>query len=155
MKPIVVAVALAFLVWGIGAQAQEHPEHPKKVEKKAEVVESEAMTMDELADAITEYIAEDSKLKGGYFLVWDADEKKPLALKLDKVHRERLSSLGGGVYFACTDMKTDAGLVYDLDFFMKRMGDEIETTEVSVHKKAGKPRYGWKEENGVWKKVKA
>ena len=38
---------------------------------------------------------------------------------------------------------------------MKGDADHLETTEVSVHKKAGKPRYGWKEDNGIWKKVKA
>jgi hypothetical protein len=156
MKPIAAITAVALLVLGTSALAQEHPEHPKQDEKQAEQPKAEKkMTLDELADAITLYIEQDTKLKGGYFMVYDAEEKKPLVLKLDKVHRERLSGLGGGVYFACTDMKSDGGVIYDLDFFMKQTANGIETTEVSVHKKAGKPRYGWKEENGVWKKVKA
>ena len=157
MKPIAAVATVALLALGTSALAQEHPEHPKQDEKKAVQLEpvEKKMTLDELADAITLYIEQDSKLKGGYFLVYDAEEKKPLALKLDKVHRDRLSGLGGGVYFACTDMKSDGGVVYDLDFFMKQTPRGIETTEVSVHKKAGKPRYGWKEDNGVWKKVKA
>ena len=146
MKPLIALITAALVALGTSALAQEHPEHPKKDEKQAEHPEaSEKMTLDELAEAIVAYIGQDSKLKGGYFLVYDAEEKKPLALKLDKVHKERLAGLGGGVYFACTDMKTDAGMVYDLDFFMKRTAHGIETTEVSVHKKAGKPRYGWKE----------
>jgi len=155
MKPIFAIVTLALFVLGTSALAQEHPEHPQKKEKAEPAEAAETMTLDELADAITEYIEQDSKLKGGYFLVYDAEEKKPLMLRLEKVHKDRLSSLGGGVYFACTDMKSSGGAVYDLDFFMKRTGDEIETTEVAIHKKAGKARYGWKEENGVWKKVKA
>jgi hypothetical protein len=156
MKPIAAIVTVALLVLGTSALAQEHPEHPKQDEKQAEQPKAEKkMTLDDLADAITLYIEQDSKLKGGYFLVYDAEEKKPLVLKLDKVHRERLAGLGGGVYFACTDMKSDGGVIYDLDFFMKQTANGIETTDVSVHKKAGKPRYGWKEENGVWKKVKA
>jgi hypothetical protein len=156
MKPIAAITAVALLVLGTSALAQEHPEHPKQDEKQAEQPKAEKkMTLDEMADAITLYIEQDSKLKGGYFMVYDAEEKKPLVLTLDKVHRERLSGLGGGVYFACTDMKSDGGVVYDLDFFMKQTSRGIETTDVSVHKKAGKPRYGWKEENGVWKKVKA
>lgn len=156
MKPIAAITAVALLVLGTSALAQEHPEHPKQDEKQAEQPKAEKkMTLDELADAITLYIEQDTKLKGGYFMVYDAEEKKPLVLTLDKVHRERLSGLGGGVYFACTDMKSDGGVIYDLDFFMKQTANGIETTEVSVHKKAGKPRYGWKEENGVWKKVKA
>ena len=156
MKQIVAVVTLALFALGTSALAQEHPEHPeKKKEQAAQLEEAKPMTVDELADAIAEYIEEDSKLKGGYFLVYDAEEKKPLMLRLEKVHKDRLASLGGGVYFACTDMKSSAGVVYDLDFFMQRSGDEIETTEVSIHKKSGKPRYGWKEENGVWMKVKA
>jgi hypothetical protein len=155
MKPIAALVAAALLVVGTSVMAQEHPEHPKQGEKQAEQAPEMKMTLDELADAIAAYIERDTKLKGGYFLVYDAGEKKPLVLKLDKVHKERLAGLGGGVYFACTDMKAADGVVYDLDFFMKKNADGIETTEVSIHKKAGKPRYGWKEENGVWKKVKA
>ena len=157
MKPIAAVATVGLLVLGTSALAQEHPEHPKQDGKKeVQLLPAEKkMTLYQLADAITLYIEEDSKLKGGYFLVYDAEEKKPLALKLDKVHRERLSGLGGGVYFACTDMKSDGGVVYDLDFFMQGTSHGIETTEVSIHKKAGKPRYGWKEENGVWKKVKA
>lgn len=126
----------------------EHPEHPKGAA-------AEPMTLDQLGDAITGYIAQDSRLKGGYFLVYDTVDKKPLALELVKVHKDRLATLGGDVYFACTDMKATDGTVYDLDFFMKKTEHGIETTEVAVHKKAGTPRYGWKEEGGVWKKVQS
>jgi hypothetical protein len=155
MKRIATIVASALVLLAAGAFAQEHPEHPKNDEKKAAAETEKPVTMDALADAITAYIAQDAKLKGGYFLVYDAEEKKPLVLTLDKVHKDRLSGLGGGVYFACTDMKNADGVLYDLDFFMKGDADHLETTEVSVHKKAGKPRYGWKEDNGIWKKVKA
>ena len=157
MKHFVHVATLALFVIGTSVFAQEHPEHPEKKVEKAEHPESaeQQMSLDELANAITRYIEQDSKLKGGYFLVYDAEEQKPLMLRLEKVHKDRLSSLGGGVYFACTDMKSSAGAVYDLDFFMKRTGGGIETTEVAIHKKAGKARYGWKEENGIWKKVKS
>lgn len=154
MKHLVSVVTLALLVVGPSALAQEHPEHPEKTEKVEQTMSAE-MTLDEVANAITSYIEQDSKLKGGYFLVYDGDEKKPLMLRLDKVHKERLASLGGSVYFACTDMKSSDGVVYDLDFFMRRGEGEIETTEVAIHKQAGKARYGWKEENGIWKKVKS
>ena len=71
------------------------------------------------------------------------------------MHKDKLAALGDDVYFACTDMKAADGTVYDLDFFMKQTGHGIETTEVTVHKKSGKARYGWKEVDGVWKKVKS
>ena len=98
---------------------------------------------------------QDSKLKGGYFLVYDTVDKKPLQLQLLKVHKDKLAALGDGVYFACSDMKAADGTLYDLDFFMKQTDNGFETTEVSVHKKSGKPRYGWKEADGIWGKVKS
>ena len=113
------------------------------------------MTVDGLAEAIVAYIDDDSKLKGGYFLVYDSRDKKPLQLNLVKVHIDKLASLGDGVYFACTDMKASDGTLYDLDFFMKQTDHGIVTTEVAIHKKSGKARYGWKETDGTWAKVKS
>ncbi len=153
MKSALAVITLALFALGPGALAQEHPEHPEKKEHPAAA--EQKMSLDELADAITGYIEHDAKLKGGWFLVYDAVDKKPLMLQLDKVHRDHLSSLGEGVYFACSDMKSSDGALYDLDFFMKKNEHGIETTEVAIHKKAGKARYDWKEENGIWKKVKA
>src|SRR5262245_35250442 len=150
MKSLLIGVILVAFGLVRTALAQEHPEHPKSSEHPAQET---TMSVDALADAITSYIKEDTKLKGGYFLVYDTVDKKPLALELDKVHREKLAGLGNGVFFACTDMKADDGTMYDLDFFMKQTGDKLKTTDVAVHKKAGVPRYNWKEEGGVWKKV--
>ena len=155
MKPILTvslsAVIVAMLLIGSQmsfAQEKEHPEHPEHPEDKA------SMTVDGLAEAIIAYIEMDSELKGGFFLVYDGVDKKPLQLKLVKVHQDKLASLGDGVYFACTDMKASDGTLYDLDFFMKQTDHGLKTTEVAVHKKSGEPRYGWKETDGIWKKVK-
>ena len=79
---------------------------------------------------------------------------KDLALDLIRVHDDRLSSLGAGKYFACVDMKAKDGTVYDIDFFMTGQPARMRVTETSVHKINGKPLYNWKEENGVWKKVR-
>lgn len=132
------------------ALAQEHPkEHPEKRSEQAK-----DFSADELAKAIEAYIQKDARFRGGYFVVFDPVDKKPLALTLDKVHRDKLASIGNGVYFACTDMKSLDGIMYDLDFFMVAGEDQmLQPTEVSIHKKAGKPRYGWMEEGGIWKKV--
>ncbi len=80
---------------------------------------------------------------------------KDLALDLVKVHDDRLSSLGGGKYFACVDIKATNGTIYDVDFFMAGQPGSMRVTETSVHKINGKPLYNWKEENGVWKRVRA
>jgi len=79
---------------------------------------------------------------------------RDLALDLIKVHDDRLSNLGGGKYFACVDMKATDGTIYDIDFFMAGQPGSMRVTETSVHKINGKPLYNWKEENGVWKKVR-
>ena len=79
---------------------------------------------------------------------------KNLALDLIKVHDDRLSSLGGGKYFACVDMKAADGTIYDIDFFMAGQPGSMTVKETSVHKINGKPLYNWKEQGGVWKKVR-
>jgi hypothetical protein len=79
---------------------------------------------------------------------------KDLALDLIRVHDDRLSGLGGGKYFACVDMKAADGTVYDIDFLMAGQPGSMTVTETSVHKINGKPLYNWKEEGGVWKKVR-
>ncbi len=131
--------------------AQEHPtEHPKA---KPEAKKTEAsLTTADLSKAIKDYVAQDAKLKGGYFLVYDPVSKKSLEMTLDKVHEDRLSKVANGVYFACVDCKATDGKVYDVDIFMKGDKSKLEVNEVSVHKVDGSPRYGWAEEGGVWKK---
>ena len=79
---------------------------------------------------------------------------KNLALDLIKVHNDRLSSLGGDKYFACVDMKAADGTIYDIDFLMAGQPGSLTVTATSVHKINGKPLYNWKEQGGVWKKVR-
>jgi hypothetical protein len=98
----------------------------------------------------------------GSYSMKSADKKfhvryrgKDLPMDLMKVHDDRLSSLGGDKYFACVDMKGSDGKIYDIDFLMALRPGKLSVTETSVHKINGKPLYNWKEENGVWKKVRA
>lgn len=129
------------------AQAAEHPEHP------ASAAKPKPLTMDDVAVAIEGYIKDDTALKGGYFLYYDAAKKEVLMLALDKVHRERLAKTAADTYFACSDFKTPEGKVYDLDFWMKGTAEgQLKVTEIMVHKEAGKPRYNWVEEGGIWKR---
>jgi hypothetical protein len=143
---ILSGVLLAGAIAATGAIAQEHPrEHPtgRKTVR---------LTKETLAQAIERYVDQESRLKGGYFLVYDAEAKAPLVLKLKLVHKERLATIGEGVYFACADFTTPEGKVYDLDIFMKGSDpDHLTVTQITVHKEEGKPRYTWYEEDGVWK----
>jgi hypothetical protein len=79
---------------------------------------------------------------------------KDLPLDLIRVHDDSLSSLGAGKYFACVDMKATDGTIYDVDFFITGQPGSMKVTETSVHKINGKPLYNWKEQGGVWKKVR-
>ena len=158
-KAIVSPIGLAFLV-ALPLYAQEHPEHPteesaKIPEQAEETKQVPAFTMVELSSAISAFVASDSKLKGGVFLVRDSKAKKTLELTLDKVHEEKLASLGNGVYFACADFQTSDGDLYDLDMFMREGEVGLEMTEISVHKVNGEARYGWVEQDGIWKKKAA
>ncbi len=126
----------------------EHPaEHPKESATTA------AITKDELGDAIEAYVQKESASHGGYFVAYDEEAGNELKLTLDKVHRKRLSKVGKDLYFACADFKTPEGKVYDLDVFMTGAAkDNLTFSKFSIHKEAGKERYTWYEQSGVWKK---
>lgn len=160
---LIIAVSVAFLFTpALSIRAQEHPEHPKKAAEhpkkegeKAEHpkkgAEKEVSTADISAGIKKNIESQTKKSKDGKFHV--KHEGQDLALELVKVHDDRLSSLGGGKYFACVDMKAADGKTYDIDFFMTGKPGNMKVTETSVHKVDGKPLYNWKEEGGAWKKV--
>ena len=139
---------LLALATNVPTSAQEHPsEHPSE----HPTASGEALTIDTLAAAIEQYVAEDSELKGGYFLVYDPVNAEVLPLTLEKIHKDRLSHIGNDVYFACADFSTPQGMVYDLDIFMH--GDsaaDLEIDSITVHKENGEARYSWVEKDGIW-----
>jgi len=138
-------LALVLLIVSTLIASADHPEHPRA--KRQAVV-----TKENLAEAIEAYVNREVALKGGYFVVYDKEAAKPLALALDKVHKERLSKVGEGTYFACADFKTPDGKTYDLDIFMQGPNkDELEVTQITVHKEEGVARYTWYKEAGLWK----
>ena len=121
----------------------EHPEHPK-----TPVVE---LTVDQLSDAIQSYVDHDSELKGGYFMVYDDVNNEGLALTMVKIHKDRLSNIGGDVYFCCADFKATNGKIYDLDIFMHGdTADDLTIDSITVHKEKGVARYTWYEKGGSW-----
>ena len=132
----------------VGCKKHEHPaEHPEESGGQA------AVTKDQLADAIEAYVKQESAGQGGYFMVMDNKSGQQLKLSLDKVHRKRLSKVGKNTYFACADFTTPDGKIYDLDVFMTGPNkDSLVFSDFSVHKEAGKERYTWYEEGGIWKK---
>ena len=105
------AVVVAVLAVAGFVYAAEHPaEHPTTGEQAEHPAEhpaparESAMTKEDLAEAIERFVKDDAVLKGGYFLVYDKMAGKPLVLTLKKVHKDRLATIGHGVYFACADL---------------------------------------------------
>jgi hypothetical protein len=131
------------------SQSQQLPQTTKGAPQPAMMQASMTDVSDGLKKFISGYAAKsaDKKFHVPY-------QRKNLTLDLVKVHDDRFSSLGGDKYFACVDMKSADGKIYDIDFFMMIKPGKLTVTETSVHKVNGKPLYNWKEEKGVWKKVK-
>jgi hypothetical protein len=68
-----------------------------------------------------------------------------LNLKLVRVHTEYLAVLGPNTFFACVDLATANGDVYDMDFFLSGVPGDMEVTSTDLHKLNGKPYYTWKQ----------
>jgi hypothetical protein len=123
---------------------KEHPEHPKS-EKKVSVNDIDA--------AIRSHIDEKTKESDGKFLVRDEVLNKTWELGLVRVHKDRLQALADGRYFACVDFKAADGSMVDVDFFLKKEGENLVVTDTTVHKVNGKARYNYEEKDGVWVRV--
>jgi hypothetical protein len=131
-------------------QGQQLPQSSKGGAPQAAMTEA---TMSSVSAGLKEFISgysaksADKKFHMPY-------QRKDLALDLVRVHDDRFSSLGGNKYFACVNMKGADGRMYDIDFMMVVQGDKLTVTETAVHKINGKALYNWKQDGGVWKKVK-
>ena len=160
-RPAAGVLIALLLVPALPLRAQEHPRAPQQSQGQQlpqtragapQAAMTEA-TMSDASDGLKRFISSyaaksrDNKFHMPY-------QRKDLALDLVKVHDDRFSSLGGDKYFACVDMKGTDGKIYDIDFFMVLQPGKLTVTETSVHKINGKPLYNWKQEGGVWKKVK-
>ena len=143
MKQFISLIILSALLF---SEHPEHPEHPTTIKEPK-------LTVAELAISIENYIQNDVNLKGGFF-VYDKNKKEILTLTLTKIHKERLSNIGGDTYFACADFSASNGNIYDLDIFMTgKSQDNLVVTEINVHKENGTARYLWENQNGIWVKV--
>ena len=76
---------------------------------------------------------------------------KELKLKLVRVHLEYLANLGPRRHFACVDLASIDGNVYDVDFFLSGDPGDMTVTETTVHKLNGRPYYLWRQQDdGSW-----
>ncbi len=140
----VAALTCLFSSHPITAGAEHPSEHPAG--------EQSAVTTETIANAIEQHVKEKSKKDKGYFIVEDKKAGKKLYLKLDRIHRERLSAIDKERYFACVDFINKDGKSYDIDFFLKDTWKGLKVTETIVHKKDGKARYTWEKKGDFWVK---
>lgn len=131
-----------------GSERLAPDEHP-------ELAHLTQVSTDSLAEAITSYVAAESKERGGSFPVPAPTGGEALGLTLDTVHRERLSRLADGRYFACADFKDTKGNTYDVDIFMRAESKGLVPADILVHKVNGAARFNWTERDGVWSAVPA
>lgn len=101
------------------------------------------VTIEEVEQGIRDNIAARTEEGGGYFNYHK--DTVDLSLKLVRVHTEYLSVLGPDEFFACVDLATEDGDVYDMDFFMKGIAGDMQVTRTDLHKLNGKPYYTWKQ----------
>src|SRR3954471_17079459 len=154
-----VLVALLSLV--VSVLAQEHPKAPQQSQSQQLPQSTKGAPQGATMQASTSDVSDGLKRFIGGYAAKSPDNKfhipyqrKDLALDLVKLHDDRFSNLGGDKYFACVDMKGADGRIYDVDFLMVVKPGKLTVTETSVHKVNGKPLYNWRQEGGVWKKVK-
>jgi transglutaminase-like putative cysteine protease len=101
---------------------------------------------------IEKHIDDQSRLNDGYFKL--PFENKNLRLKLVRVHVEYLANLGPRYHFACVDLASTEGDVYDVDFFLKGDPGDMTVTETTVHKINGQPIYAWEQKDDrTWHRV--
>jgi hypothetical protein len=124
--------------------------------------EENCTTLDTIPNVVTtdikagieKHIEELSEANGGFFPI--AFDGKQMKLKLVRVHMEYLANLGPRRHFACVDLASEDGNVYDVDFFLEGDPGNMTVTETTVHKLNGRPFYLWREqEDGVWVHVEA
>jgi hypothetical protein len=148
------ALSGAFLVVGAAtlpaAPPPEHPEHPEHPTAQKKI------SVDDLEKAIQEKVSEKSKADGGTFRLPDDVLHKTWELELVRVHRDKLTRLEDGTYFACVDMKEKGGKdVVDVDFFLKESDGKLAFSDMAVHKVNGAPRYNWEKKGDRWVKTPA
>ena len=138
--------ALASASRAPGSERLQPDEHP-------ELAHLTQVSTDSLADAITSYVTSESKERGGAFPAPAPNGGEPLGLTLTIVHRERVSRLADGRYFACADFKSADGNAYDVDIFMRAESKGLVPSDIIIHKVNGTPLFNWSERDGVWSAV--
>lgn len=150
-------IVFGFLIPGRG-QGQNNPaEQPGTAKVPAGQIDPK-----DVRNCVNDYIKKDIGLKGGYFLIYDTEDKKALTLQLNRVYDQISFIKNENVYFACCDFKEVCGACLtgkeydiskdrkiDIDFWMKSDGRNFEVYRILIHKADGKERYAYKNDEIV------
>ncbi len=93
---------------------------------------------EKVRQAIRDYIQRDIKLKGGFFL-YDPELKRVVGMRFDHVH-EGVTRTAGGQFFACVDMRSVRGPLYDLDVYLEQTDQGLKPAKLVMHKVDGEKR---------------
>lgn len=130
-----------FFLFLAACQSHEEKTAPPLNESHQDV---KKVTISEVEMGIRDNIETRIRESGGYFNF--QKDSLDLSLKLVRVHTEYLSVLGPNKFFACVDLATENGDVYDMDFFLNGIPGDMEVTSTDLHKLNGKPYYTWKQD---------
>ncbi len=148
-RDMIARIGLSCLVWlGVtaGAGASSRPSSEAIGAPTPHVVTADIQA------GIEKHIAEQTRLGDGYFKL--PFQKQELLLKLVRVHLEYLANLAPRRHFACVDLVSTNGDIYDVDFFLAGDPGAMTVTETTVHKLNGQPFYTWEQKrNGTWHRV--
>ncbi len=134
------ATFIMLLVVGVSCQEAKNEE---KEETNEASLKTKKPSVEDVERGIRANIEANTKDGNDYFNI--KEDSFNLSLKLVRVHTEYLSVLGPNTFFACVDLATTSGDVYDVDFFMEGTADDMQVTSTDVHKLNGKPYYSWKQ----------
>lgn len=110
-----------------------------------------AIEIKDVEKGIRAHIEQETQNNGSFHI---ENDSLNLDVQLVRVHTEYLSILGPQEFFACVDLATASGDVYDVDFFMEGSIGNMRVTRQDVHKKNGKPFYAWRQkEDNTWTTV--
>ena len=125
----------------------------KKISKGDIKTDTQKPSIADVERGIRANIKASTKEGNGYFNI--KKDTLELSLELVRVHTEYLSVLGPNKFFACVDLATASGDVYDVDFFLEGDIGNMKVTSTDVHKLNGKPYYSWKQrkDDKTWFKV--
>ena len=132
---------IAVLILFGSCETQENKEtiQSEKVSNKS----TKKITIADVERGIRANIDARTKEGDGYFNF--TNDTTDFSLKLVRVHTEYLSVLKKDKFFACVDLATEDGDVYDMDFFLQGTRDDMHVTRTTLHKLNGKPYYSWKQ----------